>query len=783
MTLRQQQWNPVLLRRQNPTVPFFCYCCGKPDHGSNKCNHKGKPKSEWYINKVAQHHHQTVLAPQAKDSKGDSNKDTSKEDNKSVSFSDPFTYQGCTLSHTQMEHNHSGTIALDTGSMIDVFGNPDLVNNIHQVSKGLLMQTNSGTSMINTQADVPGLGKVWFKKDIPTNIVGMANLVDHPSTAYITYDSREADQFNIHHHSGNVTVFKRTKDKLYTHTPKQLTKGSYMTTVSMDLSSGTLMNTTPLNLWVSTVNENKKNFTDKQFQQAVRARKLYHIVGAPTADNFKYMLKAGAIINCPVKSSHVDLAKRIFGEDIATLKGKSTRNRSPAVTVDQIEVPKELIAKNQDLELHIDVMYVNQEAFLTSIDMPVRFRTANYMDKVNKDHFYTALDRVLRKYNAAGFYVRHIHADSELQPIMDEVKDGLDVTVHVAAPDKHVPPAERNNRTIKERTRVCFHRLPYAALPVQVLRPMVMQQADKLNLFPVKGGISAYHSPRTIITGEPLEYDRHCKFPFGSYVTVSANPNETDSKSPKARSLDCIYLRPPSNHEHRHQVLHLATGSVLHRATSDITELPVTDSVIKLVETMAERQGFQSLKFKNRHKVELFPADWIAGVDYDDPNIDDNYDQDEDIEDADYDPQEVDPTDPTPDDDQEHDLDEDEYDDIDPDTLADLQETTTANPTNRDDEPADNPEEDADEVQDAPPEDDDAPDDAPIVVADDEDSVESNNSDPEEPSEDPEEDDDDNDKPDRRISTRATKAIDRLNVRWEGQSYMTEIVPKHIGTS
>ena len=423
-------------QKAKSNVPFFCYCCGKPDHGSNKCNHKGKPKSEWYINKVAQHHHQTVLAPQAKDSKGDSNKDTSKEDNKSVSFSDPFTYQGCTLSHTQMENNHSGTIALDTGSMIDVFGNPDLVNNIHQVSKGLLMQTNSGTSKINTQADVPGLGKVWFKKGIPTNIVGMANLVDHPSTAYITYDSREADQFNIHHHSGNVTVFKRTKDKLYTHTPKQLTKGSYMTTVSMDLSSGTLMNTTPLNLWVSTVNENKKNFTEKQFQQAVRARKLYHIVGAPTADNFKYMLKAGAIINCPVKSSHVDLAKRIFGEDIATLKGKSTRNRSPAVTVDQIEVPKELIAKNQDLELHIDVMYVNQEAFLTSIDMPVRFRTANYMDKVNKDHFYTALDRVLRKYNAAGFYVRHIHADSEFQPIMDEVKDGLDVTVHVAAPEQ-----------------------------------------------------------------------------------------------------------------------------------------------------------------------------------------------------------------------------------------------------------------------------------------------------------------------------------------------------------
>ena len=46
-----------------------------------------------------------------------------------------------------------------------------------------------------------------------------------------------------------------------------------------------------------------------------------------------------------------------------------------------------------------------------------------------------------------------------------------------------------------------------------------------------------------------------------------------------------------------------------------VTEIPVTPHIVKLVEKMACKEGFKSLKFCNQHKVELHPADWIAGVD------------------------------------------------------------------------------------------------------------------------------------------------------------------------
>jgi hypothetical protein len=63
-----------------------------------------------------------------------------------------------------------------------------------------------------------------------------------------------------------------------------------------------------------------------------------------------------------------------------------------------------------------------------------------------------------------------------------------------------------------------------------------------------------------------------------------------------------------------------------------VHEIPVTDVVIKAVKNMAYQQGFKSLKFKNRNGVIYHDADWIAGVDYDDPDDIKNENENEDEE-------------------------------------------------------------------------------------------------------------------------------------------------------
>jgi hypothetical protein len=212
-----------------------------------------------------------------------------------------------------------------------------------------------------------------------------------------------------------------------------------------------------------------------------------------------------------------------------------------------------------------------------------------------------------------------------------EVKDDLDVDMNFTNAQDNVPEAERNNRTIKEMIRPAYHCLPYKAIPRIMIRYLAIIQANNLNLFPVKEGVSNCYSPPYELNQTNLDYTKHCVVPFGAYM--QANHERTKTSSNVTRTLDAIYLRPAQNQQGGHELMDLNSGQLISR--NIVHEIPVTDVVIKAVENMAYQQGFKSLKFKNRNGVIYHNADCIEGVDYDDPN---DYNPD-DIknEDAEYD--------------------------------------------------------------------------------------------------------------------------------------------------
>jgi hypothetical protein len=227
--------------------------------------------------------------------------------------------------------------------------------------------------------------------------------------------------------------------------------------------------------------------------------------------------------------------------------------------------------------------------------------------------------------------------------MMDKVKDDLGVCMNFTNALDHVPEAERNNRNIKECIQAAYHRLPYKALPRQLIWYLVQTQASQLNLFPAKGGISPYYSPRTILGLPTLDYVKHCMVPIGAYVQANHKTNQTNSNA--SQTINAIYLRPGNSMQGGHELYDLNSGRVITRAR--VTQIPITDVVVKAIECIAEDQGFKSLKFKNCKGTIFHDADWIAGVDYDenlqqeddydkDYNEDDNKDPDEDIKDDQY---------------------------------------------------------------------------------------------------------------------------------------------------
>lgn len=252
--------------------------------------------------------------------------------------------------------------------------------------------------------------------------------------------------------------------------------------------------------------------------------------------------------------------------------------------------------------------------------------------------------------------VKTIHCDGEYRSMMDEVKDSLDIEMNYANALDHVPEAERNNRTIKERFRALYHRLPFKKLPRVMIRYGAAVETDQMNYFPAKGGISSYYSPNTIMGKPPLDYNKHCSIPFGAYV--QANNESTHTNDNTARTIDAIYLRPCKNQQGGHELMDLNSGRVITRG-GKITEIPITPVVIKAVEAIAEKEGFKSLKFKNRHGVVIFDTDWTAGVDYHTVNPDEvDYEEEED---TDYEPEEEIDED---DEDEQEEIDQNEIDEL-----------------------------------------------------------------------------------------------------------------------
>src|SRR5512137_1309271 len=165
--------------------------------------------------------------------------------------------------------------------------------------------------------------------------------------------------------------------------------------------------------------------------------------------------------------------------------------------------------------------------------------------------------------------------------------------MNYASSGEHVPEAERNNRSIKDRVRTTYHQLPYKRVPKTMIKYLVLHATKMLNILPAKGGISSYLSPYTLVTHRVVDYDRELATSFGAYV--QANQDNTPTNTNLPRTLDWVFLSSTSGKQIGFEVLNLATGQVITRPK--VRELPITDLIIDAVEQLAERDGIKTMKF------------------------------------------------------------------------------------------------------------------------------------------------------------------------------------------
>ena len=90
--------------------------------------------------------------------------------------------------------------------------------------------------------------------------------------------------------------------------------------------------------------------------------------------NLKIMIRQNIIQNCPVTVEDTEIAEKIFGPDVSTLKGITMRQGTKVVVGDFIEIPRESIENNQKLIMFMKNVFVNKQALFTTIDKYINFR-------------------------------------------------------------------------------------------------------------------------------------------------------------------------------------------------------------------------------------------------------------------------------------------------------------------------------------------------------------------------------------------------------------------------
>jgi hypothetical protein len=466
----------------------------------------------------------------------------------------------------KIELDLKNVILLDSQSTMDLFCNPKLVEDIHKSDKRMRLRSNGGTMMVSHKAKMKGYNKdVWFSKDAITNIIALSNLI----TQYrVTYDS--ADQmFVVHREDQNKPnmEFKMHESGLHIFDPSD-----------KDYS------------FVNTVNGNKENFSQRQIKGAELARKLYATLGYPSIKDFKWIIQSNQINDCPVTVSDVEVAHKIWGKNIAALKGKTTRKKTIHVARDFIKIPKELVELHKEVFLTADIFFVNKIPFFLTYSRKICFTAVSHLHDRKVGTIFKAFEEIYKFYLNRGFKITTVHADGEfapLQAMIQAMPDGP--RVNLASANEHVPDIERRIRVVKERVRSARHSLPFNTVPKLIMIHIIFHCVKLLNHFPAKGGISDYHSPKTIMTGETLHFKKHLSLQIGQYCQVHEEDNPRNSQLPRTKGAIC--LGPSGNIQGGYKFMSLNSMKKIVRRSWDA--IPMPDTVIARVNKLGKDEPEQ----------------------------------------------------------------------------------------------------------------------------------------------------------------------------------------------
>jgi hypothetical protein len=87
--------------------------------------------------------------------------------------------------------------------------------------------------------------------------------------------------------------------------------------------------------------------------------------------------------------------------------------------------------------------------------------------------------------------------------------------LNLTSTNEHKPFIEHHICVVKERVWSIQHSVPFQTIPKIIMMHMVFYVVKLLNYFPAKWGVSEIYGPKTIVSGEIINFKKF-SLPFGT---------------------------------------------------------------------------------------------------------------------------------------------------------------------------------------------------------------------------------------------------------------------------
>jgi hypothetical protein len=307
------------------------------------------------------------------------------------------------------------------------------------------------------------------------------------------------------------------------------------------------------NFWsmISTVAGNAQKFTKQQYKNAVLARHVQNIIMQPGSREFMDV-SINHIRNCPINKQHIQMAESIFGPNLGSLKGKTTYHAPPHFVGHITPVPHDILATHSNILLTINIMYINRLPFLMAYSCSLRFATVEFLKNCQTPTIRKKLQSVFNLYHHHGFTITKLFANPEFEALRPWFP-----CLDTCGTNDHITNIECFIRTVKDRSRSTYRMLPFKYIPQIVLIQLVKNVIFWLNSFPAQDGVSTTMSPRCIMTGQEIDYNKHVRLEFGEYVQTHEEQDNTMTD----RMLGAICLGPTGSEHGTHWFMCVASGA------------------------------------------------------------------------------------------------------------------------------------------------------------------------------------------------------------------------------